>query len=83
MPCLTMREDDLAKLTAILERAPDTPVSVEITGWVQAGDQRWPATLPSSVQEAFMEGRWAPLTELLSHRDAIRAIASDLPYTSW
>lgn len=83
MPCLTMAEQDLRTLTAAITQPEPPPVTVNVSGTVTVGEHHWPAHLPPSVREAFEDGRWAPLTELLLHQDQIRQTAAALPYTRW
>ncbi|MDZ7800364.1 MAG: 3-isopropylmalate dehydratase small subunit [Trueperaceae bacterium] len=81
MPCVTLSPDDLGTLQALLRRAPDTEVTVDVAGReVRAGDQLFPAHLPDGARSALLEGRWDPLSELLTARDDAAALAARLGY---
>ena len=81
MPCVTLASEDLGVLQAMLQRAPETEVEIDVENCeVRAGGQVFPAVLPDGAQGALTDGRWDPLADLLEGVDDASRLAHDLGY---
>jgi 3-isopropylmalate/(R)-2-methylmalate dehydratase small subunit len=83
MPCLTAAADHVDEIQAIVERAPDTEVTVDLKKLVlRFGTAERPVTLPSAARESFLSGTWDATALLLDRFDQIERTARSLPYVS-
>lgn len=83
VPCLTADRGSLDALQSLVERAPGTLITVDVSSCVvTAGDLRIQASLPSAVREAFLSDQWNPTAMLLERFEDVRAVATRLPYIS-
>jgi len=72
---VTASPEDLGYLFALVERAPETELVLDLEKMeLQAGDRAIPVFLPEAVREAFLEGRYDPLEVLLEAMDRVRAM---------
>ncbi len=72
---VTVAPEDLGYLFALVERAPETELVIDLEKMeLKAGDRVIPVFLPEAVREAFLEGRYDPLEVLLEAMDEIRAM---------
>ena len=84
LPCFTSGRDSIASLQALVERAPDTPITARVdAGALVAGDLRLEVALPPALADAFLSGQWNPTAMLLERFDEVRAVAARLPYFNW
>jgi 3-isopropylmalate/(R)-2-methylmalate dehydratase small subunit len=83
MPCFAAAHDDIERLQALIERAPETMITADVaTGTMTAGSLRITATLPAALRDGFLSGQWNPTAMLLDQFDQVRAVAARLPYIS-
>ncbi len=83
IPCFTADKAAIDALQALIERAPNTPITADVeTGVVTAGDLEIQANLPAGVRDAFVTGQWNPTAMLLDNFDEVRSVAAGLPYVS-
>jgi 3-isopropylmalate/(R)-2-methylmalate dehydratase small subunit len=81
MPCVTADHQAIVVLQALIERAPETSIEVNVeTGAVTAGDLRIAGAIPAALRDAFVSGQWNPTAMLLDRFDEVRKVASRLPY---
>jgi 3-isopropylmalate/(R)-2-methylmalate dehydratase small subunit len=81
VPCFVAAAGDIARLQALVEAAPDTPIEVDVaTGAITSGTVRIEGTLPTALRDAFLTGQWNPTAMLLDHFEEVRAVAGRLPY---
>lgn len=79
--CVSMTAADAAELARMVERAPDTVVTVDLVAEsVRAGERQWAARMPASAREALVTGSWDATAMLTSDMAAVRATAARLPY---
>lgn len=79
--CVSMAPAEVSALAQIVERAPETVVAVDLPAQqVRAGARQWAVSIPASAREALMTGTWDATAMLTADFDAVRAIASRLPY---
>jgi len=81
IPCLRASQEDLEWLQKAIERAPQTPVSVDVQKQeVRFGDRVIKASVPDGPRSQLVNGTWDSTAVLLEAGDAIEATASKLPY---
>ena len=81
LPCVTLAEDDLARLMESVELDPGQEVVVDVaarTVTSRAGTMA--ASLPDGVRQQLLEGTWDGTAVLLEAGDAIERTAGALPY---
>ena len=70
-------------LQAAIEKAPELVVETNVeTGVVSAGTLGIEAMVPPGLREAFITDQWNPTAMLLDTFEAVRAVATRLPYIS-
>jgi 3-isopropylmalate/(R)-2-methylmalate dehydratase small subunit len=83
MPCLSISAADANALIEEIQRAPKTPVRVDVAGLtVTAGDRVIRATMPKAAQEALLSGAWDATGMLLDDFAEVEAVSKRLPYVS-
>ncbi|HEX4478878.1 MAG TPA: 3-isopropylmalate dehydratase small subunit [Polyangiaceae bacterium] len=81
IPCAVVDEKTAVALAARVEAEPQATVRVDLaTKTVSIGDDSYPFTMPDGPRQQFMEGTWDSTAELLAAKDAVRKIASTIPY---
>jgi 3-isopropylmalate/(R)-2-methylmalate dehydratase small subunit len=83
LPCLTLEDDDLAKLMDAVVLSPEHEVSIDLearTVSSRAGVAR--AGIPDGVRGQLLGGSWNATAVLLEAGDAIEATAARLPYVN-
>jgi 3-isopropylmalate/(R)-2-methylmalate dehydratase small subunit len=84
LPCLTAGPDDVEALMALVERAPETTIEVDLEGQrVSADALRMRATMPDAAREALVSGLWDGTGLLLEDFDVVRTVVARLPYVAW
>jgi len=81
LPCVTLAEDDLAKLFDSVELDPSQEVSVDVearTVTCRAGT--FTATVPDGTRMQLLEGTWNGTAVLLEAGDAIERTSATIPY---
>ena len=81
LPCVTLAEDDLAKLMDSVELDPTQEVRVDLVQRKvvsRAGEMT--AIVPEGVRQQLVEGTWDATRVLLEAGDAIERTAAALPY---
>jgi 3-isopropylmalate/(R)-2-methylmalate dehydratase small subunit len=83
MPCPTVSLDAAATLLGLAEQQPQTTFTLDLHEMrVTGGDVSVNVTLPAAARESFLDGSWDATGLLLDDYDAVRAVASKLPYMS-
>jgi 3-isopropylmalate/(R)-2-methylmalate dehydratase small subunit len=81
MPCFVASHDDIERLQALIEVAPDTTITADVAEeTVTAGALRITAALPAALRDGFLSGQWNPTAMLLERFDEVRAVSGRLPY---
>jgi 3-isopropylmalate/(R)-2-methylmalate dehydratase small subunit len=81
VPCLTMPGDDVERLMAAVEAAPEMPVTVDVANsLVRFEDGRYAASIPPGAKQRFVEGTWNALAVLVQAEEAIAAKDAELPF---
>ena len=83
VPCLVADRGSVEKLQTFVERAPQTPIAVDIAaGTVKAGGVAIAVSMPAATRDALLAGQWNPTAMLLDRFDDVRAVAAKLPYVA-
>ena len=81
MPCVTATREDIEKITAAVEQAPSTEVTIDLVKLeVRFAGQSVKITQRESARDALVNGRWDAIGELLDGVPAVKATAAKLPY---
>jgi 3-isopropylmalate/(R)-2-methylmalate dehydratase small subunit len=81
MPCVTLSPEDMRRLVALVEKDPQTTITIDLEGQqVTAGDLVLPLSIKPSAREVLTSGTWDPIGQLLDGRDDIARTAEKLPY---
>jgi len=73
--CVTAAPEDVAHLMETVTRAPETELSLDLEALeLRYAGRAVPVSLPDTVREAFLEGRYDPLEVLLEAMDRIREL---------
>ena len=81
IPAVRASREDLQHLAAVVEGAPETPVTVDLEKLtVSAGAVTVPVALADSAREALVTGQWDYLGRLLAASDEVSRHAKTIPY---
>jgi 3-isopropylmalate/(R)-2-methylmalate dehydratase small subunit len=83
LPCVTLADDDLARLMDSVEADPQQEVCVDLASRsVRYRDGALPARIPDGTRDLLLEGSWNATSVLLEAGDAIEQTAERLPYVT-
>ena len=83
LPCVGVSAEEAPWLQDLVEREPETIVTVDLVAQVVlAGGRTLAARLPSSARDAFMSGAWDATGLLLDDFAEVQGVAAGLPYVS-
>lgn len=81
MPCVILSADDIRRLVACVEAAPETVITIDLeASVVRAADLELPLSIKPSAREVLTSGRWDPIGQLLEGKPDIERTAQSLPY---
>ena len=81
IPCACAKREDIAKITAAIEKDPTTEVTIDVAKQeIRFGGQSVPATFRETARDALVNGRWDAIGELLDGIPAVKETAKKLPY---
>ena len=81
IPCACAKREDIAKITAAIEKDPKTEVTIDVASQeIRFGGQSVPATFRETARDALVNGRWDAIGELLDGIPAVKETAKKLPY---
>lgn len=81
IPCLSATRDDIARLTAAVEKNPSLEVTLDVTAQeIRFGSEIVKTTMRETARDALVNGRWDAIGELLEGREAVATTAAKLPY---
>ena len=81
MPCAIAEAGHVAELQTRIERAPETPVTLDVKRMtVTFGETERPIGLPAAARESFLAGTWDATALLLDRFDEVERTARSLPY---
>ena len=83
IPCLTASDEVRYELAKLIAEDPSMSVTLNIeTLEIQVGNQKFPASLPASAQQALVNGQWDSIAELLQAEEEIFAVDKAFSYAS-
>ncbi|MEV5601810.1 3-isopropylmalate dehydratase small subunit [Streptomyces sp. NPDC052299] len=81
LPCVSISAEDGEAARAIAAADPTAEAEVDLDrGVLRIGGREFAVEMQASLREAFLEGTWDTLTELLKSSDKVRETAAGLPY---
>ena len=81
LPCVTMSAADMGPLMDLVERAPDTSLTLSLSDrTVTVDGQRISIAVDAAVRDAFLAGTWDATGLLLDDFEVVRGVASRVPY---
>ena len=81
IPCVVMDEANRAKLTADVEKHPESEIIIDLEGMqVICANAIYPIQMKESTREAFLTSTFDPLDNLLSAKTEIHSTAKKLGY---
>lgn len=82
MPCVSVTDDVRDTLASIIDKSPDTNVTVDVANLtIRAGDKAMMFDLRPGARESLLNGAWDPLDELLEANNSIQNVHNRLSYT--
>ena len=82
MPCVSVTDDVRDTLASIIDKSPDTNVTVDVANLtIRAGDKTMMFDLRPGARESLLNGAWDPLDELLEANNSIQNVHNRLSYT--
>src|SRR5690606_2821330 len=83
IPCMVMARADIDKLAEYVKQNPQAEVVIDVQNQkVTAGALSFSATLPKNAHEAFIEGLWDPIAELIDGAEIADRRLVELGYGS-
>jgi 3-isopropylmalate/(R)-2-methylmalate dehydratase small subunit len=83
LPCVTASAADVRTLQDLIERNPDTELSVDLEkGTCAAGDVQVKVSIPPNARDALITGAWDTTGLLLDRYEEVDAASRRLPYVS-
>ena len=81
LPCVTLDDDDLAKLMETVELDPTGKIEIDLVARkIRSRAGEMDAIVPDGVRQQFLEGSWDATRVLLEAGDLIEKTAAALPY---
>ena len=80
LPCVTAAPEALAAISQILQQAPETEWTLDLESMqltCPAGS--FAVHMPAEPREAFMQGRWDAVVELMNAPETVARLAATLP----
>ena len=83
LPCVRATAEDLAAIAEILAQAPETEWTLDLESMTFSCPQAsFPVSMPAEPREAFMQGRWDAVVELMNAPERVEQLAATLPAPS-
>ena len=83
IPCVKMSKEDIADLTALIDKTPSIQVTVDLTeSKVTTDDVDFIAeiSIPGSAREPLINGRWDSIADLVDGIADVKARVAAIPY---
>jgi 3-isopropylmalate/(R)-2-methylmalate dehydratase small subunit len=83
IPCVKMAQQDIADLTALIEKTPEVLVTVDLTEskvTVDDVDFKASVVIPEQARKPLMEGRWDSIADLVDGLEDVKARVASIPY---
>jgi 3-isopropylmalate/(R)-2-methylmalate dehydratase small subunit len=85
IPCITMSKEDIADLTALIDKTPSIQMTVDLTEHkVTTDDVDFEAkiSIPAHAREPLINGRWDSIADLVDGLEDVKARVAAIPYLS-
>ena len=84
IPAATMDEASIGELQTLVEKNPELALEIDLEKkTVRAGEKVFALDLKESYRKALAEGSWDSTAALLERKEAVEALAKNLPYMSF
>ena len=81
IPCVTLDEGDLARFAEIVQRAPQTKITIDLASeTISGGGHSAKFQMKNGAREALLKGEWDALGQLLDGLPQVHALAKNLAY---
>lgn len=83
IPCVKMSKQDIADLSALVEKTPGVLVTVDLTeNKVTVDDVDFKAVIviPEQARKPLLEGRWDSIADLVDGLDDVKTLVAAIPY---
>ena len=83
LPAARVSHEEALAISGIVEADPSAVISLDLdTQAISVAGRRFTFTMPDADRRSLVTGEWDTTSVLLSHKDAIAATASRIPYVS-
>lgn len=80
LPCVTAAPEALAAISQTLAEAPETEWTLDLEKMQLTSDKgTYPVQMPAEPRDAFMQGRWDAVVELMNAPETVARLAATLP----
>ena len=80
LPCVTAAPEALAAISQILQQAPETEWTLDLESMqLTSSAGSFAVHMPAEPREAFMQGRWDAVVELMNAPETVARLAATLP----
>jgi 3-isopropylmalate/(R)-2-methylmalate dehydratase small subunit len=84
VPCLTASQEDVKKLQTLLEKDPQTAITIDLeTLTIRAQDFEIPIQINEGARKMLISGTWDSCGQLAQNIENIHSTAHLLPYLNW
>jgi 3-isopropylmalate/(R)-2-methylmalate dehydratase small subunit len=83
IPCVKMSKQDIADLTALIEKTPSALVTVDLTEnkvTVDDVDFKASISIPEQARKPLLDGRWDSIADLVDGLEDVKARVAAIPY---
>ena len=83
VPAVTVSESDIAELMSLVEKEPETRISVDlVASTITTSASQYRFQMPAAYLQSLVGGTWDSTALLLQNAPSIRKTAASLPYIS-
>ena len=83
LPCVRATAEHLSAINSIVQQAPETVWTLDLESMTfSCPAASFPVSMPAEPREAFMQGRWDAVVELMNAPEVVERLAATLPAPS-
>ena len=83
LPCVRASAADLEKLTQLADEKPDEEWKLDLVSMtISSSVDSFPVDMPAEPRDAFLQGKWDAVVELMNSPERVRQLSSSLPLPS-
>ena len=80
LPCVTATPESICAIMQIVQNAPETEWTLDLESMqLISSAGAFPVQMPAEPREAFMQGRWDAVVELMNAAETVKQLAATLP----